>query len=505
MAPANSFTHNIGPSPSKPGSYDLAAARANLAFDLTERAHFNVRVEYFNNDTDNNAVKNRNDLVTSDPFTIEEDAISFMKQEGYRLSGEGRVDVSNGVQLRALTSWQDGHTYDQTDGDRTATALPRPPSSNQGRVSRARTDFRTQMNEINLLSTDNGPLQWVVGGFYMDESVPVSLLRDNFHTTDFVSSSSTIITKAKNTSKSLFGQLNYHLTPMLELIAGARYSWDRQAYDRIASPGGTGVGIQKSSELTGRLGVDYNITDDTMVYFTVSKGYKAGGVNLRIGDPNFLPEKNIVYEAGFKTTMLDRHLRVNGDVFYSDYTDIQLASLGGIPPLPITQNAASGDAIGAELEVVGVFDDLSFNVGLGYLDAQFAKDVILQNTVANANELVPKGRTLPFSPDWTINGGIQYMFHVGDMSLTPRLQYTHVGEQYATPFPSLVTQIPSRDLVDARLTLEPSDQWRFEAFVTNLFDKTYILSQIQNSSSATGGILYGPRRQFGVRATLRFD
>ena len=104
---------------------------------------------------------------------------------------------------------------------------------------------------------------------------------------------------------------------------------------------------------------------------TASKGYKAGGVNLTLGTPNFAPETNLVYEAGLKTTMLDRHLRVNGDVFYSDYSDIQLSSLFG--GLPLTQNAASGKSWGAELEVTGRFGAWGFNAGIGYLDAQFAE------------------------------------------------------------------------------------------------------------------------------------
>ena len=82
---------------------------------------------------------------------------------------------------------------------------------------------------------------------------------------------------------------------------------------------------------------------------TASEGYKAGGVNLTIGTPNFRPEKNRVYEAGFKTQFLDNQLRVNGDVFYSRYSDIQLSSLTG--GLPVTQNAARGKSYGAELEV----------------------------------------------------------------------------------------------------------------------------------------------------------
>ena len=79
-----------------------------------------------------------------------------------------------------------------------------------------------------------------------------------------------------------------------------------------------------------------------MVYATVSKGYKAGGVNLTLNTPNFLPETNRVYELGYKTTVLDRRLRVNGAVFYSDYRTSSFSSL--FNALPLTQNAASGKA-----------------------------------------------------------------------------------------------------------------------------------------------------------------
>ena len=61
----------------------------------------------------------------ADPFVIREDAISFLNQRGHRLSAEFRYDVTDNIELRALTSWQDGYTRDQTDGDRgLAPAVP---------------------------------------------------------------------------------------------------------------------------------------------------------------------------------------------------------------------------------------------------------------------------------------------------------------------------------------------------------------------------------------------
>ena len=452
-------------------------------------------------------MKNRNDLVTSDPFTIEEDARSFMDQTGYRASLELNFDLTDGIDLRFLSSYQDGTTEDQTDGDRTATAPPQPPASNVGRVAYAKTEFKTQLYEVNLLSTGEGPLQWVVGAFLMDEEVPVQLLRDNRNTTDFVQSNSTIITEADNRSESVFGQVNWFVAEQLELLLGLRYSSDEQYYNRIALPGpplppGTDrIGPPaESDETTGKAGVNFHYTDDTLYYLTVSKGYKAGGVNLTLNTPNFEPETNLVYEAGMKTTILDRRLRVNGDVYFSDYSDIQLSSLYN--GLPLTQNAASGRSWGAELEVTGRFGQWGLNAGVGYLDAEFAEDALIVNTSTNQQQVVPKGADLVFSPDWTLNAGVDYTFPLGNGSLVPRLQWSYVGSQFATPFPSVATTVPSRGLLDARITYVNDNGWQVEAFASNLTDKTYISSQIQNSTSATGGIIYGPPLQYGLRAKV---
>lgn len=505
----DSFTDNIGPSASTPGDVANDSQRLQLSYRAPSgRTDVNLFYEHFDWQTDNNAVKNRNDLVTSDPFTIEEDARSFMTQVGQRASAEIRQSLTDRMDLRFQASWQDGQTEDQTDGDRTATALPQPPTANVGRVAYASTRFTTWIYEVNLLSTGEGPLHWVLGAFYLDEAVPVTLLRDNRHTTDFVSSNSTIITNADNTSKSVFGQVNAFINDRVELIGGLRYSEDKQYYNRIALPGaplppGTDrVGPPASSdEVTGKAGINFHKSDDLLLYGTVSKGYKAGGVNLTLGTPDFKPETNLVYEAGWKATMFDNHLRLNGDVFYSDYKDIQLSSLYN--GLPLTQNAASGEALGAELELTGRFGGWGLNLGIGWLDAEFAEAASIVNTSTNLQQTVPKGADLVFSPEWTISGGIDYTFRLGNGRLVPRVQFSHTAEQLATPFPTTATIVPARTLWDARLTYEQGN-WALEAFMTNFSNKTYIASQIQNSTSATGGIVYGAPQQYGARVKFNF-
>ena len=179
---------------------------------------FDLRYEHFDRKTDYNAIKNRNDAVTSDPFTIEEDAISFLNQKGDRASLEARFELTSGrshcARSRAIS----------TPRPRTRpTATARPPRCPcrrtcppmaptrrciRGRVSFTTQELRTWVSEINLLSSGDSALQWVVGAFYLDEESPVSVLRDNRNTVDFVQSNSSIITELSNTSASVFGQVD---------------------------------------------------------------------------------------------------------------------------------------------------------------------------------------------------------------------------------------------------------------------------------------------------------
>lgn len=520
----DSFNENIGGS-TEPGNMDMASIRANLAVRTDdEKLRVNLRAMIFDYETDNNAVKNRND-PNPDPFVINEDGLGFLNQKGYRTSAEARYELTPDVELRGLVSYQDGYTYDQTDGDRTSTALPVPAGlratgANRamfpGRVSNARTDFETFISEVNLISTGDGPLQWVLGAFYMDESVPVALYRDNHNTDNFYSSDSDIVAEAQNNSASIFGQVNWFVTDQVELLGGLRYSEDTQDYTRFALPGPPRTfpitTSAEANEVTGKFGVNYHADNGTLYYANISKGYKAGGVNLEPIFGNFGPETNLVYEVGFKSQLMNDTLRVNGDVYYSDYSDIQLASLQN--RLPITQNAASGEAWGAELEILGQFGDLAVSAGLGWLDATFATDACINDTnnsgtdapCPTGNRLVPAGSVLPFSPELTFNAGAEYFIDLGNgQAIIPRIQWAHLSEQYATPFPSMATYVPERDVIDARVTYEFSDSLRFEAFANNLFDETYIAAQIQNSSSADGGIIYGAPRQIGLRAVIELE
>ena len=108
----------------------------------------------------------------------------------------------------------------------------------------------------------------------------------------------------------------------------------------------------------------------------------------------------------------------------------------GTPPalLPNTLNAAPAEIYGVELELTGQFDRLGFNVGVSSIHSEFTEDALLTDSQTNTNRVVPEGSTIPFAPEITASGGIQYEFGLGSMTLTPRVQVSYIDEQLATPF-----------------------------------------------------------------------
>jgi iron complex outermembrane receptor protein len=291
------------------------------------------------------------------------------------------------------------------------------------------------------------------------------------------------------------------------LDVGLRYSEDEQQYTRYAIPGPPPPGCfpcisdVKSDETTGRVGLKFFATDAVMVYGTVSKGYKAGGINLDPRSPAYDPETNDMAELGIKSTIADGRLRVNAALYFSEYENIQLSALtGGIPN---TQNGPPADIYGAEVELTGKFGGLEFNLGVSSLKGEFTEEGLVTDSETNTNRVVPEGTPLPFAPELTATAGLQYELQMGSWSLTPRVQVSYLDEQLSTPFRYAATTVPSRTVADVRLTAMPTESLRLEAFATNVFDETYIAAQVQNASSATGGIIYGAPRQIGVR--VRFD
>ena len=115
------------------------------------------------------------------------------------------------------------------------------------------------------------------------------------------------------------------------------------------------------------------------------------------------------------------------------------------------------------------------------------------------------GHTLPNSPTWTANAGIQYVFHVGEnQTFTPRLDYAFVASQWATVFAnaSFADQFDSRQLFNLLMSYDIG-KLDIAAYSTNFTNKQYVAAQGVGTPVPVQ-LVPGQPRFYGIRATLRF-
>jgi iron complex outermembrane recepter protein len=194
-----------------------------------------------------------------------------------------------------------------------------------------------------------------------------------------------------------FGEAYYNVARDLKLIGGLRWTEDRKRFIDIPSEvGNTGYGYiissvvnQQWNELTGRAAVNWtpklDFTDQTLVYGSYSRGYKAGGANppgaifgtygpgaitFPIHPAIFKPEFINAYELGSKNTLLDGALTLNGDVFYYDYKAYQISEIVDRTSINLNFNAT---VKGVELETSWEpAPGLKFSFAGGYEDTRIA-------------------------------------------------------------------------------------------------------------------------------------
>jgi iron complex outermembrane receptor protein len=214
-----------------------------------------------------------------------------------------------------------------------------------------------------------------------------------------------------------FGEAYYQVLPDLKLTVGLRWTNDQKHFTNIPSevvtPGYgylvSGVTNQQWDALTGRFVAnwtpDLSFTDKTLVYASISHGYKAGGANPPgaelvtydsgdIANPihpaTFKPEYIEAFELGTKNAVFDGALTLNADAFYYNYTGYQISEIVDRTAINLNFNAR---VKGAELEANWEpLPGLRFNLAQGFEDARLANGSqavdLIDRTAGNPNWIV---------------------------------------------------------------------------------------------------------------------
>ncbi len=319
----------------------------------------------------------------------------------------------------------------------------------------------------------------------------------------------------QNSSYAVFAHASYELTPQWSVTAGVRLSHEEKEFDyyellplsgRVNFNTYEGNPVVPTDEwdiFTPKLSFEYKPTEDVLLYVQGSTGFKAGGYNGRpaiaAALQSFDEEELTSYEAGIKSQWLDNRLRLNGAVFFMEYTDIQVTRLPpDLPGVRLEENAGDGETLGAELEVTFIpVAGLTFGAALGYQDFELTS---LEEGVQLACQLDCK---LPFAPEMTANLSAAYTFGLGTFAdLTMRLDYKYSDKYYIDADNTEAVAQDSYDWLDGRIALTaPSGDWEVFVGGTNLTNEPVIANGVTSVPNNSQIVTYKPPRQWyaGVR------
>jgi len=369
--------------------------------------------------------------------------------------------------------------------------------------------------------------------------------------------------EGENENMAVFGQVGFKFTDSLKLNVGLRYtSDDKQGTvsglvittgDRfspndprpnvtmeglcrapdgtiIRTPGGsTGVAVcaapnkwiystgtgyttnygEKWTEVTPQATLEWTITPEMFAYATYSEGFKGGGfddtpANVAQATTPFDPEKAKNYEIGIKSDFFDNRFRVNADVFFMDYTNLQVTQTNAACLCNITDNAASAEIKGVEAEFSYLpIESLRLSLSGSFVDAKYKDFLESAKDPTTGLQLDSSDNRMQRTPETQVSGGVDYTMSLGNWgkALNFRVNYTWQSDMYWAT--DNIASEPSYGLLDARVALGPEDApWQFSIWGRNVTDELYRTNIISFFGEEVSQ--FGPPRTYGVDFTFKF-
>ena len=259
--------------------------------------------------------------------------------------------------------------------------------------------------------------------------------------------------------------------------------------------------------MSGRIGVTYQVNEDTMAYVTYSEGFQSGGFfgrNQNVSDfkNTYDPEFAKTLAVGVKSLLLDKRLQLNAEYFRNDFEDKQENTIKLDPTtrtvVTVIDNVAGVLYEGLEVEMRAlVSENFEAFLNVGFLDAEYdgfiadldGADADGNLVLTNNDYLTPK-----FSPETTYSFGGTYSVDVGPGELSLFAKYSFVDEQESTTTNIEIGKVPSIEKIDVSLTYR-WDNYKISAYGRNLTDEVVIpvrdISSLMIFGSPSVGTVYG--------------
>lgn len=461
------------------------------------------------------------------PYLVNIDGPESSRQNLDALSLSVEYELAGGHTLTSITGWSSMNDFYDQDVDKTP--LPIFTKEYIG-------EEEEWSQELRLTSPENEKFDYLVGLYYfkgdykLQDVFPLLGsaflsaigIPDAFHPpVDILDGQKRDL---KVESFAAFTHVNYHLTEDLTLFGGLRYTSDKKDADYamfgevFATVGFATIDVvdgTKDDPFSWTLGARYTVSEDVMMYASVSRGFRSSSIkdyfvsasDLAVDGGFFTrPEFVTNYEIGMKVQAFDNRLRANLAAFYMDYTDIQVGVRD--PIITFVQrftNAAKATAKGFEADIVAVLtDNLQVSGSLGYLTSKY--DEYMPDPQTDYS-----GLAVANAPEWTTSVAVDYnlpLSNGGQIMLHGDYRYhtTPAGE----PTPDSRTIFGDYGIANAWMGYQsPEATWRVTAWVENLFDSDHEAgNRLWNSGFGPllehNAIVYERPRTYGVTLGYNF-
>lgn len=458
--------------------------------------------------------------ISDDVWAVDGNIFGRYNIDFQGVTGRINWDMADGISVTSVSSYNRviARLPDEFDGE----AIELQDAFYRDRIGQF-------SQELRLAGTGDR-LNWVIGGYYFGENIRSEQAIDYF--VDFYNPGDprpgVLYDGTQSTAAyAAFGQIEYKLAERLTLIAGIRYSHERKKF-RVSNffnsfiAGALGVtdfdpatgyfyrnlderDRRSWSDVSGKIGLNFDVTDDVMVYASVSNGFKSGGylgsVTItresvhRPGEPEDLT----AYEVGLKSLLFDRKLRLNAAAFYYDYENLQAESIvfEGIVPFQSLVNVQKVRIQGFDFDATAYpADGIELTLGVGYVDG------VHKRFVTDAGDY--SGSRILNAPKWSVNSGARFDLGKalsGEWSLSANHSYSGAVD---FNFTNRALGSKSYHLFDARLAYSHEVTGIDVALWTKNLTNRKVL--VHAADRGDGGIseLYLPPRRIGVSATIPF-
>jgi outer membrane receptor protein involved in Fe transport len=280
--------------------------------------------------------------------------------------------------------------------------------------------------------------------------------------------------------------------------------------------------VAKGDDWAFKVNLEYRLDDDKLLYVTVSEGFRAGGVNrARVPDiPKYAPDFVTNYEFGWKLSLADGRLRINGAAYIVDWDNFQFGFLDfTVSNLTIVQNVGNSRTKGVEWEATFAANDNNTLTFAGsYNDAKLQTafwrrdSERMDGLPANA----PAGTPMPYVPKLQLTGIWRSNFEVASMPGFFQVAASYTGKRWNdldTLNDLARVEMDAYSLVNLSAGVE-GESWTLSVYARNVFDERVTLDVADPGYGGLSNLQRPPGHawttstnrpaSYGVRYSYRF-